>query len=357
MKTAFGEAVGDVGPRPYKYVSEDGLKLAVGKDSMTGFAGHVGIASSLINLYWYSRALGNDARIAIRNALASVTPTEDDADVLFAFYENGSPCLLHVNTACASCNDVEGLIQLGSELPSGQHRWTSYFADSFLKILNQRGQHPRQTEIIFSQLVALLQSYGANEYLLPYGVGGAFVAAWVTPSGARWQGDHLYVMHGERPEMEDPACATLVRNDVLCLVNNQSKSTKAIPLRCQNESDSDVMARSEASAESAEEIWDSATFDYFISINTSKHIVTVVEMCRNQHHLLLSLHAPQMAERLGVVWTELFREIVNKIDGADVEDPEFMCVKFLPFIEIPIAIQEARDQFAWEQFIDWTADC
>lgn len=353
-KTVFGEELGDVGPYPFKYVSEDGLKLTVGQDSVTGFAGHEGIATALINAYQQFRTSGSAARRAVRNALASVTPSEDDADVLFAFYENGKPCLLHVNTASSSCCDVERLIQLGSDLPEGQHRWTSQIVENYLKLLDQLGQHPLHTERIFSQLIAVLQSYGATEYLLQYGVGGAFVGAWITPSGARWQGDHLYVMHGETPAMEDPSCATIVRNDVLCLVNNQTGATKSITRIRQNESTSEAKNRSEAASESAVDFWDRATFDYFVSINTHKHIVTVVEMCKRQHHKILSLHAPAIERRLGILWSDAFLQFVNSIEGVDTHDPELMSIKFLPFYEISKEEEDEREQISWERFVDLT---
>lgn len=353
VTTAFGERQGDVGPRRFKNVSEEGLKLVVGADSVIGFAGHVAIAKALVSAYQEGRALGRDARNAVHNAVVSVSPCKDDADVLFAFYENGKPCLLHVKTACASTLEVNGLIQLGSELPSGQHRWTAQVVSNYLELLDRLGSHPIHVERIFSQLVAVLQSYGVHDYLLPHGVGGAFVAAWVTQHGARWQGDHLYVIHGEMPAMEDAMCATMVRDDVLCLVNNQTGANKSITTRRLNESMSEAKSRSDSAIEGVVERWDSATFDYLISINTIKHIVTILEMCQKQHHDLLSLHAPQIDGRLGIVWTEAFVQLANKIEGVDSPDPGHMSFKFLPFKELSKEEQVAREQFAWEQFVEW----
>ncbi|AOK06964.1 hypothetical protein WI41_17635 [Burkholderia latens] len=332
------------------------MKVAVGADTVTGFAGDVRTARALIDAYGEARALKLDARKAVSEALISVTPCETDADVLFAFYESERPCLLHVNVATSTIEEVSGLIQLGSTLPSGQHEWTTGLVSSLQNVLNRLGSHPLHVERIFSQLVAALQSYGVHDYLPQHGVGGAFIAAWVTPDGVRWQGDHLYVIHGEIPSFDDIMCATMIREEALCLVNNQISGTKVITSRRPLESDVDARARAKLAASNAEGSWDNAQFDYFVSINKSRHIVTVLEMRREQHHGLLSLHAPNMENSIGIVWSEAFVNLANKIEGVEEPSPEYMTVKFLPFREASEELRAAREQFAWEQFVDWRRD-
>lgn len=354
--TVFGERQGDVGKKPWRFVFEKGMKVAVGADTVTGFAGDVRTARALIDAYGEARALKLDARKAVSEALISVTPCETDADVLFAFYESERPCLLHVNVATSTIEEVSGLIQLGSTLPSGQHEWTTGLVSSLQNVLNRLGSHPLHVERIFSQLVAALQSYGVHDYLPQHGVGGAFIAAWVTPDGVRWQGDHLYVIHGEIPSFDDIMCATMIREEALCLVNNQISGTKVITSRRPLESDVDARARAKLAASNAEGSWDNAQFDYFVSINKSRHIVTVLEMRREQHHGLLSLHAPNMENSIGIVWSEAFVNLANKIEGVEEPSPEYMTVKFLPFREASEELRAAREQFAWEQFVDWRRD-
>jgi hypothetical protein len=99
--------------------------------------------------------------------------------------------------------------------------------------------------------------------------------------------------------------------------------------------------------------WDNAKFDYFVSLNKSRHIVTVLEMRREQHHELLSLHAPGIGENLGIVWTQEFLDRANKMEGLSEPDPEYFSVRFQPFKEVNQEIREERDQFAWEHFVDW----
>ena len=357
--TVFGELQGDVAAKPWRFVFESGMKLAVDGGTVMGFAGDVQTAHALIDAYAEARKVGLDVRKAVSNALINVTPCERNADVLFAFYESAKPRLLHVSVATSAIAEVKGLIQLGSTLPSGQHEWTTRLVSGFQKILNQFGPHPLHAERIFSQLVSALQSYGVHDYLPQHGVGGAFVAAWVTPEGARWQGDHLYVIHGEKPSFNDLMCGTMVREDAICLVNNQIGGTKVLTRQRSPESQSLVQKRAESAASKAIDSWDNAKFDYFVSINKSKHIVTVLEMRGEQHHELLSLHAPNTDDSIGIVWSEVFVALANRMEGVEEPSPEYLTVRFLPFKEADEDLRAEREQFAWEQFIDWRSkqDC
>ncbi|MDT7523084.1 hypothetical protein RAE21_11775 [Rhodoferax sp. TBRC 17198] len=354
--TVFGEQQGNVGLNSLRYVSEEGLKVSVGDGAVVGFAGDVDTARALTQAYFDGRKSSLGHRDAVNVALLSVTPCEGKSEVLFAFYEGETPCLLLVDTSNQSTHDVEGLVQLGSELSSGQHEWTAKFVTSFLRLLDQLGPHPLHTERMFTNLVALLQSYGVHDYLLKYGVGGAFVAAWVTPAGARWQGDHLYQIHGEIPVFEDPMCATMVRDDLLCLINNQTNSNKLVGWARPSHSPEETNARGDAALKTCLAAWDSGTFDYFISINSAKHIVTIVEMRGNQHHALVSLHVSHIAERLGIVWTMELIARANTIALDGEPDSGHMTVNFFPFQELSTEEQFEREQFGWEGFVEWNGE-
>ncbi|HJV25883.1 MAG TPA: hypothetical protein VJ673_09350 [Aromatoleum sp.] len=333
-------------------MNEKGLKLAVGANSVVGFAGDVATARSLIAAYFVARETGSGARDGVRQALNSVCPCTEQSEVLFGFYEDNEPRLLHANTARNAISEVEGLVQLGS-VPPSQREWTASYVSAFLDLLNRFGPHPLHAERIFTQLVALMQSYSVHDYLLPRGVGGAFVAAWVTPSGARWQGDHLYVIHDAVPNPADMImCATMVRDDVLCLVNNQTGNTKLITWPHRSESEHALTTRVEAAGNKSLGTFDDAAFDYFISINKHKHVVTVLEMCGEQHTALVSLCAHGIDGKLGVVWTEELLRIVNTIAGIEAPEHLHMTLGFQPFIELNLEHQQEREQFAWESFVD-----
>lgn len=355
-QTAFGERQGDVGPHCLRYVSEEGLKVSVGADSVTGFAGDVEIARAVVQKYFDGREAGLGARESVRSALVSVTPCEKEAEILFAFYEFERPCLLRVNTLDQSIVEVDGLVQLGSELVEGHHEWTAKFVSLSLEQLDKRGTHPLHTERVFISFLALLQSYGVHDYLLQHGVGGAFVAAWVTPTGARWQGSNLFVMHGEEPSYEDPMCATSIHEDVLCLVNNQAGSTKLLSWLRVNESSDETKARVDSASERCVAAWDAGTFDYFILLNRTRHVVTVVEMRGHLHHALVSFHAPHFDRKLGIVWTRELVSHANTIAGVDQPDQGYMSVWFFPYVGLGEGEQHEREQFAWECFADWNGE-
>lgn len=350
--TVFGELQGDVGQRPWRYVSEEGLKIHVGDDTVAGFSGHVGVAHALIRAYLDQRVSGSIPRNAVRDALISVTPSAEQAQVLFGFYEADTPRLLLADTATGSISDIDGLVQLGSDLSVEEHQWTERYVKGYLELLGRVGPDVRHLERIYAQLVALMQSYGIHNHLLQHGVGGAFVAAWLTPAGARWQGDHLYVVHGEMPASDDLQCATMIRDSVLCLVNNRTGANKIIARPLPSEKRADVEFRAGQAADKCVRAWDAGEFDYFISINTSKHVVTVIEMCRKHHHQFVSLHAPGFGDRLGIVWTAELVERANTIAGVSVPDSGHMTVYFQPFDAPSPDVQKQREQFAWENLVE-----
>lgn len=337
-------------------MSEEGLKIFVSDDTVIGFANHVDTARAVIRAYFDGRMFGLSAREAIRAALVSVTPCEHEAEVLFAFYEAEEPRLLLINTLSRSNCDVDGLVQLGRHLPAGQHEWTATLASAFQRRLDTHDPDPRHPEREFTSLVALLQSYGVHDYLPQHGVGGAPVAAWVTPTGARWQGDHLYVIHGETPAFEDPMCATMIRADVLCLVNNRANGNKMITWSRPGESREGMRARIDSATEACVAAWDSGSFDYVIALNSVKHIVTIVAMCGQRDHRLVSLHAPQIERRLGIVWTQELISYTNTIAGVEKPDSGHMTVQFISFMAVSEEERLKREQFGWECFVDWNGE-
>ena len=242
--TTFGELQGNVGRGRWSHIEEAVLKLTVEADSVIGFAGDVDTGRCLIDLYLTLRMdAGSNGRDAVRKALSSVYPCQEQAEALFGFYDANEPYLMHVDIARGTVSEVEGLVQVGS-VPQSQCTWTARYVSKFLAMLERLGPDPRQLDQVFAQLVALVQSYGVHDYLLPEGVGGAFVAAWVTPTGAQWQRDHLDVMHDTVPTSgEIVMCATMVRDGVLCLVNNQTGSSKLITWPGWRESEQAVSAR------------------------------------------------------------------------------------------------------------------
>lgn len=203
-----------------------------------------------------------------------------------------------------------------------------------------------------------MQSYGVHDYLLPHGVGGAYTAAWVTPEGAQWQGNNLFAILNPNSVAYDPdqaedaliMCATIIKNDVLCLVNNQSVGNKFITSCRKDESEDAIVERISDAVECSLKDFDNAVFDFFIFINTKRHIVTVVEMSKKQDHQLLSLCSHDGAGSLGVIWTEEFLRLAGTIAGVENPDFGYMTVRFQPFVPVSEDIKQEREQFAWENY-------
>ena len=353
-KTTFGEVQGVVGNDAFRYMSEEGVKVCVKSDTVSGFAGDVNIANSLIDQYFAAKMIGMGARDSVRSALMSITPCEKDADVLFAFYEDDRPCLLLVNTLNGSCHDVEGLVQLGSEsLTERQSRWTELFVESLLKILYRIELNSINVDRIFTQLAAVLQNYGVHDYLLPQGIGRAFVSAWVTPGGARWQGDYLYVTYKGEPAFEDAMCATMIRDNIVCLINNQASATKVLASKHLDGTEEERYKKCLAVAEVCVESWDKGIFDYLVVFNTAKRVVVVVEMCKHLHHPLISIHAVNFDAKIGFLWSDEIVEFSNKIKWEGEISPDLMTLYFFPFVKISDVEGRVRDELCWNSFSEW----
>jgi hypothetical protein len=58
LTTALGERQGDVGKGALPHVYEEGLKVSISEDTVTGFAGHVDTAKAVICTYFDGRAAG-----------------------------------------------------------------------------------------------------------------------------------------------------------------------------------------------------------------------------------------------------------------------------------------------------------
>lgn len=339
--TSFGERQGKTSDHALSYVVEEGLKLSVGANFITGFAGDVRTARNFVECFSDAINAGFLLREAVVAAVRSSGGYGSDTTILIGGYEQAAPILLQVELSSGSVLEVDGLVQIGS-VPSEQCRWTERMVGLTQQRLTKKPpRNDNEVCEVFTQVIALLQSYGVHDYLLPYGIGGAFVGAWVTSNGARWQGDNLFIVHQSQIDAgELVMCAVMVRDNALCLIGNQAEVTKVLTTRKRHSRDKAL-----DHGDKAIEQYDRALFDYVISINSIKHIVTVVEMSQNRHHILLSLH-PAAAGTIGMLWTEKLREIVNTFAGVAEPDGNEMTLGFIPFMPLPSEYQIQRDSMA-----------
>lgn len=339
-RTSFGELQGKTSNGALSYVAEEGLKIGVGKNFVSGFAGDIRTARNFVDTFSDAYGAGFPLREAATATLNSSGSYGSDTSILIGAYEQDAPILLQIELSSGVVLEVSGLVQIGSA-PSEQCRWTTQMVE-----LTEGGLHDvpvsdANASHIFTQVIALLQSYGVHDYLLPHGVGGAFVGAWVTPSGARWQGDNFFVVHHSQIDaVELVMCAVMVRENTLCLIGNQAEVNKVLTTRKRKD-------RAPSYADDAIKQYDRAMFDYFISINSSKHIITIVEMRQSRHHVLLSLR-PAETGTIGILWSEKLREIVNNFAGVDEPDGQEMTLGFIPFMPVPLEYQLKRDAIAEE---------
>lgn len=345
-RTSFGERQGQMDSATRRYVLEEGHKLSVGDNFVTAIAGDMATAESILETFRTAYVGGSDPCDAAQNALRSSGPFSTDATVLIGTYFNDRPVLLRVDTIPESVTEIDGLVQIGSDLPD-QHAWTSKLVTGLLPHVEKlKGPETIHAERCFSQIIGLLQSYVIHDYLLERGAGGAFVGAWITEAGARWQGDHLFVVHGDKPDPDNLIlCGTFIRDSSICLVTNQDENVQISRGRFKRKSTDSVRA---SPMDMAIGDFDCGSFDYFISINSQKHIVTIIEMNRFRHHRLVSICPQSGRGTLGIIWTERLLEIVKTFAGVEKPDGQELTLGFLTFSPIPEDEASMRDKFAEE---------
>lgn len=343
-RTSFGERQGQMESGQWPYVFEEGQKVLIGAAFVAAIAGDVATADNILQIFQEAYVGSVGSRDAAEVAVRSAGPFSSDATVLIGSYVDGEPVLLRIDTERESVDEIEGLVQIGSDLPR-QHEWTDRVVGGLCSFAESLGSGPRHTERLFSQVICLLQSYVTHDYLLERGVGGAFVGGWITQAGTRWQGDHLYVVHSDVPLAESiDMCGTFIRDSSICLISNQnevvqiSRESHAKRDRGSTATSLDVAIRD----------FDHGLFDYFVSLNTQKHIVTVIEMNRSHHHRLVSICPQSSRAQLGIIWTEDLVGMARTFAGVEEPDGHELTLRFIPYIAITEYEASTRDEFASE---------
>lgn len=339
--TTFGQLQGKTGGKCLPYVAEEGLKLRVGDNFVGGFAGDVRVGQRLLSRFRDAYTDGRSLRDAALRAMRSAGGKTSDTTVLIGACVGAKPVLLRIDTAQQSVSYVDGLVQTGS-VPEAQQRWTRDMAGSLQGLRHPQLGASANASRLFTPLIALLQSYGVHDQLLERGIGGAFLGAWITPEGPQWQHDTLYAVHAADIAATTPVfCGVLVRPGVASLISNQTEEIKLITMG-EGAPGADILA----SADAAIAQFDRGIFDYFVSINSSKHIVTVIDMQRARHHALLSIKPAATAGTIGVTWTEELAELVNTIAGASHPDGQELTLYYQQYQPVPAQEARRRDLFA-----------
>ncbi|NHZ44917.1 hypothetical protein [Massilia aquatica] len=341
--TTFGELQGKTKSKRFSYVAEEGLKLRVGSDFIVGFAGDVGLGRRLMDQFQIEYAAGKSLRDAATAALKKIAASQSDTTVLIGGYEGKKPVLLRIDTAPRGVSYVDKLVQIGS-VPAAQMGWTAHMAEKLAGMPFNNASDGGNAERLFTPMIALVQSYGVHDNLVEQGIGGAFLGAWVTPDGAQWQRDALYAVHrADVKAAEAIMCGVSVRPRFACLISNQTDVVKIITV---GKDDPGTSVTAEADEVTAQ--FDSALFDYVISINSEKHIVTVIEMKRSRHHRLLSLR-PGDTGTIGITWTEQLIAMANTVAGVPSPDGQELTLYVIPFLGISPGEQAHRDRFAHDE--------
>jgi len=342
--TSFKEKQGLIDNSDSTYfIEEKALKVHDLYNSAVCFAGSVYLGQTIIDNLRSYLSFGSDPRKAFYSTIQNLSPFssfgDDDVTLLFGFYENTKPVLLQVDIKNNEpIQEVGWLAQIGS-ISEYHQQLSERFINHFDKILSAVGNRTsRHIESVLVQLLGLIQSFGIYRYLPDEYVGGAFCGLTVTFSGIQWQPHILYVLHLPEPTTDALVItAVSVTNRTLTIVNNTTGHTKIIT---NPEPDEDIAA-AERRADDAAKImianFDQGKFEYICFLNTSQHIVTVVEMCNQISHKLLFIDVETTVEgRIGIVWSPDLLNMVSHIPQQKMDPQHDLCIKWQPYREMSV---------------------
>jgi hypothetical protein len=336
--TSVGERHGVIETRKGpKYVFEEALKIRQIGDSIAAITGDMGTAANLLRTIETAHAAGLSYRAALDTALTSNRPFSEalGVSVLYAFYEAGVPHLMQLDTDDGGrIHEIEDLAQIGS-IPEAHKRYTRQIIASLREVYGDRYLTKETIANVFSQVIALMQSYGVHDYLIAHGVGGAVVGAWVTPEGAAWQRDVFYIIHPPEPSPDNlTSCAVIVRDGTVCLLNNSTDFCVALTNRHHDENSAASETRADDALTTACDRFDRGLFDHLVFINQGKHIASVVHMDQHRHHYLLYVDSYEDEEgdrRIGIVWTPTLLQLVNTIPGNQKIVGDELTLQWIPY--------------------------
>jgi hypothetical protein len=326
-RSTFGEKHGRLGGRMGgPYVKEEALKLHVIRDCAVTFSGTVSVGDKIISEMDAALAGGAGPLEAFSNATAARDPNSY-VKMILAYRHLGLPRLATYNASGDRqvTEDVERVF-FGS-MKDSYDELTEKFLGTFLAL-------QATPQRILAQALGLLQSYGIHDYLIEDGVGGGFCGMYVDPSGVHWQPDIFYVV--AHPQLTDVGgVGSFARDNVWCLFSSLTTAGKIV-FAHQAEGESGELYRQRVSpiARCLEEKHDRCEFDYVIVLNTSQHIVCVIELLgQREHDLLVVEPHPTLNGTLGIYWSPRVQGLFDTIvvpEGCPVS-PDHICVQFIPY--------------------------
>lgn len=313
-----------------KNVEEGALKITSARGAGIAFSGNATLGRAVVDTFRMAVVAGLAPRPALQTAIASNVNSGDrvDLSVLCAFVEHGDPHLLSFNRDNDQCvvEHIPGdLVQLGSLVGSGNV--VCQISDAFIGQL-------KKTDLEGSELLAcalgLCQSYGIHNPLLPHGVGGAFVGAFVNVSGFHWQPNIGYLLFtpGEPDFSEHAGVFPFIRDDVLVVRSLLAGGPPRIFINSLGEPPETALIRATEVDQQCLAALRELQFDYLVFLNTAIPVVAVIEMGRRSDHREIIMHPllPPSAEGKGQmpvsIGPTLYSLIGTTSDFVDARRPE-----------------------------------
>ena len=264
-------------------VSERALKIALFDNLAVALAGDFerarGLVQTLSRCYRNSENL-DSALEQMRISHSPATPGRE-ASLLVGWTGGGATRLIAFNADGAQSiieAPENSVVQIGSA--SEVHREITKGLLTHLRGVENKGH-----QAYIATILGFLQSYGIHDYLVPDGVGGAFVGLSITPTGIHWQPDLLFVTFNAKEESQH-VVGTCIRENSLVICSTVADVNRIFRLDIDPADDVESwMSRMAAIAQS---FIPDGRFDYVIMLDTARWGVSVFEMKGNETSRMLS---------------------------------------------------------------------
>jgi hypothetical protein len=304
-------------------VYESVFKLYKLGDVVAAFAGDVQTGLDIIEFLAAEISNGGSPEKALNDY--SIRPNavlNHHATILVGWISEG-PRLYRFDTITKKGTEIEDLVCVGSA--------PEEYSDLVGRLLSSLPAPCHNESRWMPQALALLQSFGQQQNMMQYGIGGVFAGAWIDRAGFHWQSDTYYVIHDNSCKQLGMA-AVFVRNE--CLVTISHDMIRAFINPRETESPELTRQRAARAYVSSIDQFDSGRFEYIVFLNCEKHVITVVEMnCHLQHECVIVEPKPGEPGTVGLHWSPTLQGLVTTLLQIDGAPPRDLCLYWIPFRE------------------------
>lgn len=240
--------------------------VPITENIVLAYSGDVSLSSEIISIVKLQCQHGVSLSKAFDSAEMSLGPFSSAKCVALlavAMEETGAKIYRWDNQQC-NLEDIAEQASIGS-MPIYYNELNNYFLCKL-----KSGELP--VDLALPTLIALIQSYSVNDYLINVGVGGQFFGLRVCPKGIAWQEDTNFVLY--EPSFKNRTIISALIRDCVLVVN--SSATNEIRCFATQMKFDDFIDWQKKWKDKIQVVLNSNDFVFWIFLNTKERVITII---------------------------------------------------------------------------------